>query len=294
MLQIARSSVIYIKGINMSIMKRLLPILLLLCAAQAFSQEPLDSVSFAEMEDSISSLAFKRLKSTQADKLLWKVIRRCNKDLQQKHEVSKYNIIATFNRDSFPSYSINCVISAEAGIGLEKVKLDDFISSGVYELTRRDSIYIREYLRTFVTLSPISARGWFFIPVGSKVGLLSPFLDYSRTTKYYYMGAYSISDEMGRGVYRMVFVRNKKRQLKNVDRRYDPPEITGTAYIDTNTYQLKQFKGKAYLPTLQYDPYLNYQVDYEENCDTPILKQINISWSRDKTLIRATVSRVIE
>lgn len=266
----------------------------------ASSQELPDSSYWeAEMEDSISSFTFKRLKSTQADKLLWKVIRRCNKDLQQKHEVSKYNIIATFNRDSFPSYSINCVISAEAGIGLEKVKLDEFIYSGMYELTRRDSTYIREYLKTFATLSPINARkttmgGLAFVPAGSKVGPLSPFLDYSRTTKFYYIGAYSISNEMGRGVYRMVFVRNKKRQLKNVDRRYDPQEITGTAYIDTNTYQLKQFKGKAYLPTLQYDSYLNYQVDYEENCDTPILKQINISWPRGKTLIKATVQIVKE
>ncbi|MBQ9170315.1 MAG: hypothetical protein IJ148_05770, partial [Bacteroidaceae bacterium] len=63
-------------------MKHFLSVLLLLCAAQVSAQEPLGSVSFAEMEDSISQVSFVRIRKPKA--LLDSIILQVICDAQQE------------------------------------------------------------------------------------------------------------------------------------------------------------------------------------------------------------------
>ncbi len=253
----------------------------------------------SEKEDSVSAISFKRLKSVQTERLIWKVIKQCKKDSEQKHEVHKYKIDATFSRDSLPPYVVYCILYTDnANIGLKDVKIKSFDYSGIYKLSLQDSAFIINYLDLFATLSPVYAHkpnvSLRFVGMGIDMEPLSPLTDFDKTYKFYNVGAYKISDGSGREIFRIAFVRNKKRLLKNFDKKYEPEQITGTAYFDTKTYHIKRFEGKAYLPTLQYDSYLNYEIDYDDYSEMPILKQTKINWLRGGTQITASVQRIDE
>ena len=136
-------------------MRRLLPIIFLLCSAQFFAQESQDSILW-EMEDSVSAMTIKLLKPSQTRKLLKQVIKRFQQDLQQEYKTGRYQITATFNRDSLAPFSVSRTVSAKAGIALpyHDVESNDFKYEGTYKLKHRDSVYIAHYLNVFPLLSP--------------------------------------------------------------------------------------------------------------------------------------------
>ena len=136
-------------------MKPWLPIFLLLVAVQGFGQEPLDS-TFMEKEDSISALYIKPIR--KPEKLLKRVIERLQYDLQQKHEVRKFRVDANFSQGSLLPFSASSIVSAEAGVGLNKVHLDEFNYEGPYQLALADSNDIKHFLLQFATLSPVHAH----------------------------------------------------------------------------------------------------------------------------------------
>ena len=283
-------------------MRRLLPIIFLLCSAQFFAQESQDSILW-EMEDSISAMTIKLLKPSQTRKLLKQVIKRFQQDLQQEYKTGRYQITATFNRDTLAPLSVSRTVSAKAGIALpyHDVRSNDFKYEGTYKLNHRDSVYIADYLNVFPSLSPNHVP-WVLHLYYSYHGhidkdALLPFENYSETVFYYNVTAYSIIDAAGRGAYRFIFTRNGvKRFGRDVvfGKKYDVGELTGTAYFDSRTLRITQFKGKARVPTEMHTIHYRIQNDYEEDNELPVLRQTKLVWEVKGTTIRVIIQKIEE
>lgn len=289
-------------------MKHLMTLLLLLTWAQAgLAQEPQEDSFFAEKEDSISALAIKPVKKPY--KLLKKVIKQLQLDSKQRPDVCKYNINATFRRETLESFSVNRSVTAEVGIDLKREdvkKTREFCYTGPYELHRQDSIFIRGYLNQFALLSPNHVPYMNAVLVGKtspypsfrSLGIylgevLYPLKKYNTTSYYYNVTAYSIDDASGRGTYRLHFVRNREKHVvKYAGKVYDLGEVTGTAYFDSHTLHIMQFKGKARLLSHQHVVHLRYLIDYDTTGDTPVLRRIRLIWEAGGTVIEATVEKI--
>lgn len=285
-------------------------ILLLFSCMTVSAQESPVSAFTAEMEDSISSLSIKPLKSSRTRELLKQVIRRFGQDVQQEREVGKYQIEATFSRENLSPFSVCRTVSAKAGVALNRNDVSSamyaFDYNGAHELNRQDSIYIARYLNQFAQLSPdhvpyispvsMSRRTPYTSTMWIHLGnALLPLRDYSTTMQYYRVTAYSIEDASGRGVYRFVFTRNKESRLfKYAGKKYDVGEVTGTAYFDSHTLCLTQFKGNARLPSDKHVIHIKYQIDYERMHDEPVLRQNRILLEAGGTAIKASVQRLDE
>ena len=284
-------------------MRRFLFILFLLAGALgAASQEVRDSPFSSEMEDSVSALAIKPLKPSQMRRLLKQVIKRFKRDSEQEHEVGKYRIDATFNRDTLAPLSVSCTVFAEAGIALPYLKEDlqarEFKYEGPYKLTRMDSIYIGHYLNTFPLLSPNHVPSVIHLLYGFHghidKGTLLPFENYGETLLYYKVAAYSITNAAGKSVYRFVFTRNGMERFGKdqvYGKKYDVGELTGTAYFDSKTLRITQFKGYVRLPAESHVLHIRYQNDYDEEDDSPVLRRTLIRWEGNGTEIKASVRR---
>ena len=266
-------------------MKHLLILLFLLWTAQIYSQEPLDSAFLAEKEDSISSLYIKPIR--KPEKLLRRIIQRLQYDLQQKHETRRFQVEATFSQSTLAPFSASCVVSAEAGVGLNKVRMEEFNYEGSYKLALEDSLHIKDFLLQFATLSPVHAHKAYWETYTAK----SPLVNYKETMRWYNVTADSIADAKGRSVIRFRF-NWKRKQRADFDWEHYNGEIIGIAYFDCRTLRLKQFKGGAYLPSLKYITRLYFQNDYEEKGRTPVLKRIDISGTKSDMEIKAMVNRL--
>ena len=266
--------------------KRLIFILFFIIKAlESSSQVPWDFAYSDEKEDSISALAIKPL--AKPEKLLKQIIQRLELDLQQKHKVRKYKVEATFWQETLVPFSFGCSLSAEAGVGLEKVELDEFWYEGPYDLNNQDTIQLKDFLRQFATLSPVHAHR-----VYSGNNAASPLLKYRDTRNMYDVKAFDIDDASGRGVYRFQFIWKKGQPRDIFERAFNKGEITGTAYFDHSSLRLKDFKGEAHFLT-KYDTRIRYQIDYYKNTKTPILRQIKIAGTRDDMIMQATVKPVL-
>lgn len=270
-------------------MKRLLHIILFFAWVHgtSFAQVPQDSSFWDEKEDSISALYIKPI--PKPEKLLKSVIERLQFDLKRKHSVKRYQVGAIFSQDPLTPFSASLIISAERGVGLEKIKKEEFRYEGPYSLALEDTSMISCFLLQFASLSPVHAHKAYF----ETYMAMSPLANAKETMRCYDVAADSIADGMGRAVLRFRF-KWKKTQHRDFDWGRYQGEITGTAYFDSRTLQLKQFKGEAHLPSLKYDTRLHYQVDYYERSKTPILKQINVVGTKDDMVMKATVRKLDE
>lgn len=266
-------------------MKLILPVLSLLWAAQTFAQMPLDSTyKETEIEDSLSALFIKPIQNPE--KLLKRTIERLKLDLQQKHEVQKFQVGAIFTQVTLTPFAAGYTFSAKAGVGLEKIKLDKFSYEGPYELALADSAQIRSYLIQFATLSPVHAHKAYW----ESYKAMSPLVNFKETIKCYDVKADSIGDASGRCLLRFRFTW-KVKQRKDFDWNHYNGNISGIAYFDSQTLRLTQFKGSAFMPSLQYITRLQYQIEYEEKVRTPVVKQINMIGAKDDMIMKATVRR---
>lgn len=98
-------------------MKRLHPILLLLLAMNAFSQDSLDSVSLAEMEDSISTMSIIPIKKPKA--LLDSIIVQVIRDSRQKPVRCKYQTMYTTGLHTAGPNTSRCFLHAIANIKIK-------------------------------------------------------------------------------------------------------------------------------------------------------------------------------
>ncbi|MBQ7463192.1 MAG: hypothetical protein IJS63_13270 [Bacteroidaceae bacterium] len=283
-------------------MKHLMTLLLLLTWAQmGLAQVPLEfAYSEAEKEDSVSALAITPLKPAQTRKLLKRVIKQFRQDFEQEHDVVKYHIDATFNRDSLAPFSVR----AAAGFAFDSyasLRMHEFKYEGPYRLNHADTAYICNYLETFLRLSPnyvpplLHLDTSFHGPIDK--GPLLPFEKYGETVFYYNVTAYSIVDAAGRSIYRIVFARNGEKRI-GIDhvygKKYDVGELTGTAYFDCSTLHMTQFKGNARLMHYGHVIRIRYQNDYDENKGKLVLRQTKIVWESKGTKIRAAIHRLNE
>ena len=263
-------------------MKHLLTLLFLLWTAQIYSQEPLDSAFLAEKEDSISSLYIKPIR--KPEKLLRRIISRIQMDMKQKHEVCRYQVETTFSQGTLAPFFASMLISAEAGVGLEKVRQDAFRYDGPYTLEEQDTMQIKAFLIQFATLSPVHAHKAYW----NNYLAWTPLSNAKETIERYNITADSIADAKGRSVLRLRFASKKKRR-EDFDWEYYFGEITGTAYLDSRSLRLLRFNGEAFLPSLRYETRLRYQVTYEQGGTWPVVKSIVIDGTKDDMVLKATV-----
>ena len=259
-------------------MKHMFPLLLLLWAVQAFSQEPLDS-TFWEMEDSVSSLAIMPVKKPK--KLLERVIKQVCLDIERKRVNAKYKVEATFGVGSKTPFTASCIFSADAGLDLENTKIEQFQYEGPFELSSQDSTLIKGWLFTYVGLSIIRPNQLIL----DLDGVNSPserFRKIIAAFRHDVITAYSIRDDAGRGAYRISYEPENQKA-------YNTRQV-GTAYFDAKTLHITQFKGKTTLPG--YRTSISYQIDYDDKA--PVVKQIKATGIGGKSVIKATVQRLKE
>mgnify|MGYP006988850623 CR=1 FL=1 len=269
-------------------MKSVVHVLLLLAWVHgAFCQEPPVSAFMAEMEDSVSSLSIKPIK--RPEKLLKQIVERLKLDLQQEHETCSYQIEASFSQGALMSFSASGIVSAEAGVGLDNVRIEEFRHEGPYDLALEDTINIKSFLLQFATLSPLHAHKAYW----EERRAFSPLRNAKETMRCYDVTADSIADETGRSVLRFRFVW-KEKQGKDFDWERYNGEITGTAYFNSRTLRIIGFKGKAYLPSLKYITRLHYQIDYHKRGRTPVVRQVEVQGTKDAMKMRATIRKVVK
>lgn len=282
--------------------------LLMLSTVTTLAQVSFESVLQEEARDSMSSLAIKPIK--HHGKLLRRIIKQLQQDLQDTKEDGCYRVEATFSRDTLAPFSVSCTIPAKVGITFDYddsnlyESTDNFLYEGPYKLTRQDRNYIQKYLRQFALLSPVHVPQLNAIVMGHRtlhqetLGIhlgetLYPLKKYYQTTSYYDVTAYSIDDAKGRGTYRFLFDRNREKRLFTYGgKQYDIGGVTGTAYFDSHTLHITKFLGKARLLSNLHTVHLHYNIDYSERGGKPVLKRIRIIWNGDGTVIRATVQKI--
>jgi len=288
-------------------MKHLLPIFLLLWAVQAFGQETLDSNSFAEKEDSISSMAIKPIRNPK--KLLDSIMTQLLYDMEQKPLARKYQVENAFFVDSTTSFKVKYILSAESGVEMKLVAGENFSYEGLSENSNNASLIEKAI--------PI-CNGFF----PSRINSISNTIKIPKSEvlknlihKYYDVAVYSISDESGRGVYRITYSPKKKR-ITLGNRIYYFDLFTGTAYFDMHTLQLTQEKGQMLYdiqpfkrmfekriyagdssfsfssPTSPTWTRVRYQVDYETNASTPIIKKIRFERNIGGDVTKGTVQKI--
>ena len=289
-------------------MKRLYVLLIMLVwVFPASSQELSDSTFWdAEMEDSISGMTIKPIKKPK--KLLKAIIKQLSQNMEQKSGVRKYQIESVCNLNTSAPWTVRRNISAETGIKLFPTTEDDFSYEGPFKLTRQDSSYISFSLALAPNYSPVLEHidrisRW----QGQEI---SRFDAFNKLMNMYDVTVYSITDESGRGVYR---VKYSPKKIRVTESNYGLMmyTYTGTAYFDSNTLRLTQVKAvrirnaapKVSLFTAKSDSSLassaslstnreRYQIDYDGSGAVPIVKQIKyVVIKETKVFSKTTIRR---
>ena len=262
-------------------MKHLLSIILLLWAVQGFAQEPLDSAFWdVEMEDSVSAMAIKPVE--HPEELLDSIIAQLIRDWEHKPTVAHWYRVEnrTFPFPKHPTYPVvsSCIFPAGAGVKLKSLgKSECFSFEGPVKLSPLDSAGI------ILGLDMTSTH----LPILDHVNYLSV-SDYKskkeifeKLMSLYDVKVYSITDNSGRGVYRVSYTPNKKITESNWT--YYSVMVKGSAYFDQKTLHLTHVNGELkncrYYPKLKVSSGGFYQVDYEMEGDTPVLQR---AWNGTK------------
>lgn len=280
-------------------------ILLLLTVLFTHAQTPLNFTYSEEMEDSVSALAIKPVKKPK--KLLKSIVHKLLLDLEEKAEVSRYQVEIDFNLNTSTPCRARCIISGEAGIRIKKTgEMEDFRYNGPFNLTRQDSslICLSLMLDSDVNNSILSHIDDISLSEG-----ISKHQALKKLMRAHNVMAYSISDDSGRGVYRINFA-PKKKKITEYNQMLLMFTFTGTAYFDSNTLHLTQVKAistqnienqNVVNTAIRLRPssatsssYRNsYQIDYNETGGSPIVEKIRSVILVDNTIVsRTTVQRV--
>lgn len=263
-------------------MKRALLLLCLLSwVLSASSQEPIDS-AFAEMEDSISAIAIKPIKRPK--KLLDSIIVQVILDSEQKPLVCKYRTAYTTGLYTSSPNTSSCILHAIANIRIK--------STGEGEEFRYEGS--RRLTNLYDTASVYSAlKAWleadYMLGLVQKDSERSVFQGFKYLMSLHHIKVYSISDEKGRGVYRVDF-----SPRKNIGYGYCGFKYNGTAYFDRN-FHIKQIETDKIVPssfdimgrqaeTLIHTICQHYRMDFEEVDGKPVVKQIEGTQSVDNQL----------
>ena len=296
MLQIAYLGVIYITGINMSIMKRLLFLFSVLFSLSAYSQEPLDSVSFAEMEDSISGMSIVPVKKPK--ELLDSIIEQVILDSQQKPIRCKYQTINTTGLHTSRPTTSSCIHHAIANIKRKPLgEAEEFHYEGPPRLRNlRDTATIYYALRDCLEGNLLTN-----FQEDNLFNTVPEYQEFQAWMSAHYVKVYCISDEKGRGVYRVDFSPRKYPKYG-----FHAAKYTGTAYFNKKTFRLIQVKADLISPSsfdimgrqdkkgrLSHSICRRVQCDFEEVGGVLVVKQKESTFFVDEQLTgKKTVQRL--
>ena len=261
-------------------MKHVIPIFLLLWAVQSFGQAPLDSAFWdVEMDDSVSALAIKPIEKPK--KLLDSIITQLIRDWEHQPTITHWYRVEnrTFPFPKHPTYPVvsSCKFPAGAGVELKPSgNFESFSFEGPVKLSSRDSSGILFTLGVFSTHLPILNHVHYLsFDNQSKKEV------FKKLMRLYDVKVYSITDNSGRGVYRVSYTPNKKITESNWT--YYSLMVTGSAYFDQKTLHLIHVNGELrncrYYPKLKVSSGGFYQVDYEMEGDIPVLQR---AWNGTK------------
>ncbi len=224
-------------------MKKYLFALLMLCAAQAFAQELLDSAFFHEMEDSVSSLTIVPIEKPEA--LLKEIAGRLSEDMAQEPWPGRYKITETYGTPDPRPCTSECIVSAQCGLMLEEVEMEGpFTMKGPYRLTPKDSSLVRLCLPGFASMSPL-LRHINSLTMSDNNSVLSAIKKMQEALD---VTAFRISDAAGRSVYRINFSTGKGRITLDNSSLYSM-KFSGVAYFDTGSLRLRQARTESYINT---------------------------------------------
>ncbi len=256
-------------------MKHLLTLLFLLWTAQIYSQEPLDSAFLAEKEDSISGMSIVPIKKPNA--LLDSIVEQAILDLQQKRVRCKYQVMQTSGLH-LPTQNISrCVFHAKANILIKATgEAEEFYNDGTPRLRN-----IIDTARVYYSLKEFCLEGDYILRLVLKDSERSLFEGFQYLMSLHHIKVYSISDEKGRGVYRVDF-----SPRKHIGYGYCGSKYNGTAYFDKN-FHIKQIETDKISPTsfdimgrqdkrgmLSHTHCQHYRMDFEEIDGTLVVRQI--------------------
>ncbi len=274
-------------------MKRWLPIFLLLGAVQALAQEPLDSAFLdAEIEDSISAMSIKPIKRPK--KLLDSIIVQVILDSEQKPLVCKYRTACTTGLHTSSPTTSSCILHAIANIQVKSTgKGEEFRYDGPRRLTN-----LHDIASVYSALKSCLDGDYMLGLVQKCADETSVFQSFKYLMSLHHIKVYRISDEKGRGVYRVDF-----SPRKNIGYGYHGFKYNGTAYFDRN-FHIKQIETDKIVPssfdimgrqaeTLIHTACQYYRMDFEEVDGKPVVKQIEGTQSVDNQLsAKFTVKRL--
>lgn len=255
-------------------------ILLLLCflpwLLSASSQELPDSAKLmAEMEDSISGMSIVPIKHPK--ELLDSIVEQVILDAQQKPIRCKYQVI---------SGTSSCILHAVANIRIKSTgRAEQFRYNGPRRLRNlRDTTYAYYDFKDMMEGQYIL---WIVQTNAASEGV-SVFQSFQKLMRMHYIKVYSISDEKGRGVYRVDFSPRKHIGYGFCARKYN-----GTAYFDRN-FHIKQIETDKIVPSsyditgrqdkdglLSHITCQHYRMDFDEVDGTPVVKQVESTFSID-------------
>ena len=267
-------------------MKRLLPFIFLLWAIQANSQVPLDSAYWdTEMEDSISGMSIVPIKKPKA--LLDSIIAQVIRDSQQKPIRCKYQTMYTTDLHTSRPATSRCILHAIANIKIKATgEGEEFHYEGpILPKNLNDTARVYFILRDII-------EGDYMLRLVQKDSERPVFQGFKYMMSLHHIKVYSISDESGRGVYRVDF-----SPRKNIGYGYSGSKYNGTAYFDRKSLRIKQIETDKIGPTsfdilgrqdkngqLSHTSCKHYRIDFDEVGSTLVVKQIENTYFSDNYL----------
>ena len=276
-------------------MKRLLLLFSVLFSLSAYSQEPLDS-AFAEMEDSVSGMTIVPIKKPKA--LLDSIIERIIIDAQQKPIRCKYQTINTTNLHTSRPTTSSCIHHAIANIKRKPLgEAEEFHYEGPPRLRNlRDTATIYYALRDCLEGNLLVN-----FQENNLFNTVPEYQEFQAWMSAHYVKVYCISDEKGRGVYRVDFSPRKYPKYG-----FHAAKYTGTAYFNKKTFRLIQVKADLISPSsfdimgrqdkkgrLCHSICRRFQCDFEEVGGVLVVKQKESTFFVDEQLTgKKTVQRL--
>lgn len=258
----------------------------------AYSQTPLDSTyQWAEMEDSVKAISILPIKEPKG--LLDSIIRQLIHDSELKPNLYKYEYNWTnYANTTREPIIVKAIMPAHSGLTVELTgEKDSIYIKGLPYLT--EGLYRQISFAIAIGIEPpriyLLAKD---ISYAENMSLYDAFKDLMRA---YHIKVYSITDETGRGVYRVNFARKRLRHL--MPQMKFETVFNGVAYFDYKTLRLTQVKGEsisALSPDNQIiltlkklrsvNPLCEYQIDFGEEDGKLYVKQIKQKWTKDKKI----------
>ena len=253
--------------------------IILLCflpwVLSASSQELPDSAKLmAEMEDSISGMSIVPIKHPK--ELLDSIVEQVVLDLQQKRVRCKYQVMQSSGLHTSRPTTSSCIIHAVANIQIKSTgRGEEFRFDGPRRLRNlNDTTYayydLKDLLAECYMLRLVQTDSERTVIQGLKY-LIS----------LHHIKVYSISDETGRGVYRVDF-----SPRKHIGYGFNGTKFDGTAYFNKKTLRLIQIKTDLIQPTsfdvlgrqdkeglLSHTKCFRILIDFEEVGSTLVVKQ---------------------